>query len=97
MVRSLQFSVALVPARRFFDFGALVPFEELRDRHELCFFDAVDPLMALEYKVVFFSHQWSAWDEPDPTGRQYQVMCAALRHVVACYGWSTDETFVWVE
>ena len=40
--------------------------------------------------------QWTAWATPDPLGVQYEVMCAALRHVIAHCRWDEASVYVWV-
>ena len=46
---------------------------------------------------MFLSHQWTAFTEPDPTGVQYEAMCAAVRAVAREAGVGVDALHVWVD
>lgn len=50
------------------DFDRMRPHEELRDAGSLAEWRAGDG------HLLFFSHQWTAFDEPDPTGIQFKVI-----------------------
>ena len=92
-----KFASVLISCRDFESLGTLKPHEELRDRGMLHYHDTLSELEAAPQRVVFFSHQWTAWDQPDPTGQQYAVMLAALRHLQADRGWLATEIWIWVD
>ena len=95
-LRSIDHPYTFIPANEFLKLGKLRPHEELRDERKLLYFDSVKGLDE-QKKIVFFSHQWTAWAEPDPDVLQYPVMVAALRHVVRHSGWKLDDVVVWVD
>lgn len=47
--------------------------------------------------VLGVAAQWTSWTEPDPTGIQYDVMKAAVRHVAEAYRWPLENVHVWVD
>ena len=42
--------------------------------------------------MIFMSHQWTAFDEPDHTGLQYKGMVEAVDTVMQKNGWESQET-----
>ena len=46
---------------------------------------------------MFLSHQWTALGEPDPTGVQYDAMCAAVRAVAREAGVGVEALHVRVD
>merc|ERR1719191_2159779 len=60
--------------------GCLTPYETLRDQGRLIFLDSWQE--ALEFKkkcyIVFLSHQWLGWGEPDPQNLHYTTMVNAV-------------------
>ena len=41
-------------------------------------------------EVIFMSHQWTAFDEPDHTGLQYKGMVEAVDTVMQKNGWENE-------
>ena len=76
---------AFVRAADFLKLGKLKSFEELRDLGLLVYRDAFDDLALGEDYTLFFSHQWTSYNAPDPSNAQYPVMCAAV-HKIARLG-----------
>ena len=93
----LQFACALISAHDFKALGRLYPHEELRDRGILHFHDKLAELANSPGKFIFFSHQWTAWDAPDPTNVQFECMVAAVDVIIEANGYSIGETWVWVD
>lgn len=95
-VKSLTFPCVLLSLRDFLELGGLRSYEETRKKHE-----HVDTMHDLAFtqsvRIVFFSHQWTSVDQPDHTGRQYSVMCAALRRIVSEELWVEEDVRVWVD
>lgn len=50
-----------------------------------------------ETPVIFLSHQWASWDDPDPDQIQYNQMINACRAVAVKDGFSDDEVYVFVD
>ena len=59
--------------------------------------DEMGQLAESSIKYIFFSHQWTANDEPDHTGAQYKVMVAALHKLLEEYSWERSRVRVWVD
>ena len=97
--RSLQFPGVLVQLSDFVAMGRLEPFEKLRDSSvRLRYFDALEQLESSGgCKVVFLSHQWTSFTEPDPTGDQYRVMLSSIAHVMDVEDWNPDRVLVWCD
>ena len=97
--RSLQFPGVLVQLSDFVAMGRLEPFEKLRDSGvRLRYFDALEQLESSDgCKVVFLSHQWTSFTEPDPTGDQYRVMLSSIAHVMDVEDWNPDRVLVWCD
>ena len=73
----LSFPVALMPYGDFMQLERLVPFET--QRQKLVYLDRMQELVSAckdeeELRIVFFSHEWTSFTEPDHTGRQYAVL-----------------------
>merc|ERR1719464_383826 len=45
-----------------------------------------------ENEVVFFSHQWLSWSEPDPKGVHYRAMVEAAELLI-----KSEDFYVWVD
>jgi hypothetical protein len=95
--RSIRHPTVLMPAEHFEELGRLVTFEEARDRGLLRFHDTLGDTLDSTNVVVFFSHQWTSKEEPDPTGRQYEVMRSSLREISARNDWPLSRVMVWVD
>ena len=97
--RSLQFPGVLVQLADFVTMGRLEPFEKLRDSGvRLRYFDGLEQLESSGgCKVVFLSHQWTSFSEPDPTGDQYRVMLSSIAHVMDVQDWNPDRVLVWCD
>ena len=93
----MKFPATLLAARDFLKLGTLKSHEELRDRGLLLYHDVLDDLLNSPERLVFFSHQWTAFKYPDPTGKQYASMVAALNHIVDTEKWDLDATWIWVD
>ena len=95
----LDYPVTLVSANDFIAHGQLKQHEDVRDNNQLVFKDSLAKVAVFKktYKIVFFSHQWTAWTEPDHTSKQYKAMVEALQTVVTDFGWDLNKVCVWVD
>lgn len=95
----LDYPVTLVSANDFIAHGQLKQHEDVRDNNQLVFKDSLAKVAVFKktYKIVFFSHQWTAWTEPDHTSKQYKAMTEALQTVVKDFGWDLNKVYVWVD
>ena len=95
----LKFPIVVIRAQDFLIAGRLVSYEDVRRSGQHIVLDTLEQLKQFERKerIVFFSHQWTSYHQPDPSGAQYQTMIAALQKVQTAYRWPLERTFVWVE
>jgi len=97
----LSFGMAFVPARDFLALGQLVSHEKLRDIGTLRLVDRFDQAKALVevagFKILFFSHQWLAFNEPDPSNTHYNCICLALTSLARNKSVDLDNSLVWVD
>ena len=101
-LHSLDYPLHLVRGDEFANEGKLMRHEVLRNTHKLTVLDSltdVDAFIAAGKHVVFFSHQWTSFTLPDPSGNQYTSMCTSLRKLAKQNGWdlSLKDVFVWVD
>lgn len=47
--------------------------------------------------LIFFSHQWLAWTEPDPHRVQYNAMVSALMELAKEKHLNLDNTYIWLD
>ena len=97
--QQLDYPVTLVWAPDFCAAGTLLPHERLRDQGKLTVFDSFEEASFLRYghPIVFFSHQWTAFDEPDHTNKHFELMKRSLAQVCTVKGWMLEDVFVWVD
>ena len=97
----LDYPLHLVRADEFVKEKQLMRHEVLRNMHRLTVLDNlvdVEAFMEARNQVVFFSHQWTAFDVPDPNNTQYEAMVDALHELAKQTGWdSLEPVFVWVD
>ena len=96
--RELQFASVTISALDFLELGRLRPHEELRDRPGVL--RHVDLLSQLEQssdRIIFFSHQWTSFTEPDHSGEQFRCMVRAVRAIAEAKGWRLESTRIWCD
>jgi hypothetical protein len=101
-LHQLDYPLHLVRGDEFVDEGKLMRHEVLRNTHKLTVLDSlsdVDSFIAAGKHVVFFSHQWTSFTAPDPSGQQYDVMCTAMKELARRNGWdeSLKDVFAWID
>lgn len=89
-------------SQKFAQAGKLMQHEKLRNSHRLTVLDNlsdVDAFIQAGKQVVFFSHQWTAFNAPDPNNDQFNAMVGALQVLAERNGWdpSLNDVFVWVD
>jgi len=96
---TLSFGMVLVNAADFLGHKKFIPFEELRDAAQLKVLDTISAAEDFaEYRIiVFFSHQWLAWDTPDPDGVHYRCIEGALNQIAAQSKMKLKELWVWLD
>lgn len=101
-LHQLDYPLHLIRGDEFVDQGKLMRHEVLRNTHKLTVLDSlsdVDAFVAAGKHVVFFSHQWTSFTTPDPSGNQYTAMCTSMKKLARQNGWdeSCKDVFVWVD
>jgi len=79
--------------------GKFTRFEEAREKGAIILFDTWDDALeaAQSHPIIFFSHQWLCWDEPDPNNVHYPVVLEAAELLRARLGKSADEILCWID
>jgi hypothetical protein len=79
--------------------GRVASHEEYRNDGMLVVIDNYPELteFVAKNKVVFISHQWIAWSEPDPDGIQYKYMAEACQAVAKKEGVDPKQMFIFVD
>jgi len=101
-IHALDYPLHLIRGNEFVEEEKLMRHEVLRNTHKLTILDSladVDAFVAAGKHVVFFSHQWTSFTAPDPSGNQYRAMCNAARDLAKQNGWDTSlkDVFIWVD
>eukprot|EP00804_Cyclotella_cryptica_P020261 CCRYP_015874-RB/>CCRYP_015874-RB protein AED:0.14 eAED:0.15 QI:553/0.71/0.62/1/0.85/0.75/8/0/1009 len=92
-LRQLDYPLHLVRGDEFVAEKQLMRHEVLRNTHRLTVLDNigdVDAFIQTGKQVVFFSHQWTAFNHPDPSNDQYNCMVEALRELARRNGWNDN-------
>jgi len=97
-VRRFKAPVVMMRASDFIQMKHLMPFEVLRDKHQLKSFDDFTSLESFlrKHYTIFFSHQWLGWSDPDPSDTQFEVMKAATRKLSENNG-GLEKTYIWCD
>jgi len=79
--------------------GGLKPHEVARDNHWFTIVDTYEELVELvnTTPVVFISHQWVAWDHPDPDNIQYNEMVAACQEICKRNNFQTEHLYIFLD
>jgi len=101
-LHQLDYPLHLVNGKEFDTEGKLMRHEVLRNMHKLTVLDSlsdVDAFIAAGKNIVFFSHQWTSFNMPDPSSTQYRTMKIALKELAKRNGWdeSLKDVFVWID
>ena len=97
--RTLLSPAYLFTLRDFTDMGRIASHEEFRDAGKLVVIDNYEELreFARLNRVIFVSHQWISWAEPDPENLQYQHMLAACLAVAKKEGVEPANLYIFVD
>lgn len=100
IIDQLHAPLVLMRGSDFKRLGRLRVHEETRDDGLLLFVDTKDKFRRMieqRYLTIFFSHQWVAFEAPDPEGEQYAVMVAALDKIASQEKREVEDIYVWVD
>jgi len=92
-------NMVLISFRDFVEGGALIQYEEARERGLHINFDTYDRarLFCKENAVVFLSHQWLGTQRPDPQNVHFNQACAMCEQLIERNGLEHDSTYIWVD
>eukprot|EP00931_Biecheleriopsis_adriatica_P050205 TRINITY_DN29058_c0_g1_i1.p1 TRINITY_DN29058_c0_g1~~TRINITY_DN29058_c0_g1_i1.p1 ORF type:complete len:974 (-),score=177.30 TRINITY_DN29058_c0_g1_i1:131-2719(-) len=94
---TLVYPMVLLKVRTFKSLGKFVAHEDVIDKtfwlHSI---KEIDKFLETK-RVIFMSHQWTAFASPDPTGIQYQQMVMAVDTLCSERGWEEEDVFVWLD
>merc|ERR1712137_499129 len=79
----------------FCEIGRITFHEEARDEGNIKFFDTISE--AREAFLIFISHQWLAWGDPDPENKQYEQMVFGVKRLAEMSRKSLKATYVWLD
>ena len=98
-LKMLKYPVNLLSAVDFLAAGKLMVHEVLRDLGKIEVLDSLEEVAETRKArpIIFFSHQWTGFSQPDPSGTQFRAMAAALVEVRKAQGWDLNSMRVWVD
>jgi hypothetical protein len=79
--------------------GHLIPHEVARDSGALISLDNYEDLATFSMKnpIVFFSHQWLSWDDPDPDKLHYNEMLKACATLCKDFNYKPSELHLFLD
>jgi len=104
--QELAFPMVLLKVETFKKHGKFVAFEDILSEslwlHTIQDIDDfltkdIKEQLGKKNKVIFMSHQWTAFGEPDHTGDQYRGMVEAVDNVIQQNRWIEEDTYVWLD
>ena len=98
-VNHLAHPMVFVSAEWFLKAGRMVKHEDARTQHCLFTVDTMEELKGFKKGnvLIFFSHQWLAWSEPDPEDLQYNAMVSALHELSEAKNLTLSNTYIWLD
>jgi len=95
--KALQHPMVLITIAEFKKHETLLSHEEVHGRSVWLYtIDEVE-IFCSEHHVVFVSHQWTAFDCPDPTNIQYRAMLMSIETLRVQQCWQEQDMFLWVD
>eukprot|EP00930_Biecheleria_cincta_P068366 TRINITY_DN5574_c0_g1_i4.p1 TRINITY_DN5574_c0_g1~~TRINITY_DN5574_c0_g1_i4.p1 ORF type:complete len:1004 (+),score=184.27 TRINITY_DN5574_c0_g1_i4:103-3114(+) len=100
-MKDMRFPMVVLPICVFAELNRFVAHESIRDwsSRALTFLDTpaeIISFMGVNF-VIFLSHQWLSWSEPDPNGTQYRCAVRAVQQCIESKGWDYQKCFVWCD
>ena len=97
----ILFPMSVMFANDFSALSKMLAFEDARDQKLLETYFSTDEiehaLNRMCIRIIFVSHQWLAWAEPDPVNMQYDCIAQGLETVRRRFGWSAHSIVVWLD
>ena len=96
---TMQSACYLVKFDTFLEMKRLRNHEYAREKGYLKTIDNYDDLVELvsNEPVVFFSHQWLSWDDPDPDQLQYNEMVASCHALCKMKGFDINDLYIFLD
>lgn len=96
---TLSFPFNLIRARDFLAYGEMTQHERVRDDGKLIVIDLSEDAFTFrnDRPIVFFSHQWTAFNHPDHTNKQFDLMAVSLTTLCESRGWDMEAVVVWCD
>lgn len=95
----MQSAAYLITYKDFMGMGRLRNHEYARDARLLKTIDDYDDLTTFvgQYPIVFFSHQWLSWADPDPDKLQYNEMLASIEAICSLKGFVPEDVYIFLD
>lgn len=96
---TLQSSAYLVSFKDFQSMGKLIMHEQARIQGMLKAIDEYEELIdfATKHPVIFFSHQWLSWADPDPDKIQYNEMIKSCSELCRTKDYDPTDTYIFLD
>lgn len=97
---TLPFPMVLLKLPGFRKLGKFVPHEELLNQSALTWLhthESIEEFISTGKFIIFMSHQWTSFTEPDHTGKQYEAMLLAIDQICKDFGRGDDDTYLWLD
>jgi len=93
----LPFPMVLMKAIEFKIMARLASHEEVH--HQTTWLYSVEEVQEFcsRHHVVFISHQWTAFDCPDPTNIQYKAMLMSIETLQMQEEWDETDIYLWID
>jgi len=93
----LPYPMVLLTACEFKRLGRLASHEEVH--HRSIWLYSVDEVrnFCSQNHVVFVSHQWTDFDCPDPTNKQYKAMLMSIDTLRLQKDWQEENIYLWID
>lgn len=95
--KELPYPMVLITVTDFKSPNKLLSHEEVHCRSVWLYTIDDIRICCAEHHVVFVSHQWTAYDCPDPTNIQYRAMLMSIETLRVQEGWQEQNMFLWVD
>eukprot|EP00927_Polykrikos_kofoidii_P022900 TRINITY_DN21244_c0_g2_i1.p1 TRINITY_DN21244_c0_g2~~TRINITY_DN21244_c0_g2_i1.p1 ORF type:complete len:679 (+),score=82.70 TRINITY_DN21244_c0_g2_i1:1-2037(+) len=97
--KQLEFPLVLIRADRFLALSNLAPFETVVTAANLILLHSFQhvAVFKLSRKMVFLSHQWLGFHQPDPDNLQLVAMKNAVGRAVEMLSMDSHNVYVWID
>uniref|UniRef100_A0A7S0AH73 Uncharacterized protein n=1 Tax=Pyrodinium bahamense TaxID=73915 RepID=A0A7S0AH73_9DINO len=95
----VAFPMVLMAAKEFKRMGALVCHEQMMRLHADIWLYSVEEVKEFSKlnHIIFVSHQWTGFENPDPSGVQYRAMVMSIDTLAMQENWDEELMYIWVD